>query len=168
MSVNVSPQQFAREDLVGAITDTMTKYQVEPSCLELEITENLFLAKTQRVTETLTQLREMGIRIALDDFGTGYSSLSFILQFPIDTLKIDRCLIENIPDDSDAAGVVRAMIEMARSMDIGIVAEGVDDERQKTWLIEHGCHELQGFACSGPLPAKEYEMMLGKRKGHAS
>lgn len=160
ISVNVSPQQFAREDVVSWVTETLTHYRVPPEYLELEITENLFLAKTERITETLTQLRAMGMRIALDDFGTGYSSLSFVLQFPIDTLKMDRCLIKNITDDEGAAGVVKALIEMARAMRIQIVAEGVDTEAQAEWLRKHGCDEFQGFLRSGAVSAEELANFL--------
>ena len=163
ISVNVSPQQFLRENVVEWVSDTLSRYRTPPKHLELEITENLFLGKAESIGETLRQLRSIGLRIALDDFGTGYSSLSYLLQFPIDTLKIDRCLLKNIPHNDDAAGVVKALIEMSSSLGIRTVAEGIDDEAQADWLDLHGCDEIQGFLISGALEANGFRALLGKR-----
>ncbi len=163
ISVNVSPQQFLRENVVEWVSDTLSRYRTPPKHLELEITENLFLGKAEAIGETLRLLRSIGLRIALDDFGTGYSSLSYLLQFPIDTLKIDRCLLKNVPHNDDAAGVVKALIEMSSSLGIRTVAEGVDDEAQADWLDQHGCDEIQGFLISGALEADGFRALLGKR-----
>jgi diguanylate cyclase (GGDEF)-like protein len=156
ISVNVSPQQFIRENVVAWVSETLQKYRTPPQYLELEITENLFLGKAESIGDVLRDLRSIGLRIALDDFGTGYSSLSYLLQFPIDTLKIDRCLLKNVPHNGDAAGVVKALIEMSASLGIRTVAEGVDDEAQADWLDEHGCDEIQGFLISGALESEGF------------
>jgi EAL domain-containing protein (putative c-di-GMP-specific phosphodiesterase class I) len=123
--------------------------------LELELTESLLLSNVDIVLATLQNLKEMGLQLAIDDFGTGYSSLSYLKQFPVDKLKIDRSFIRDIAVDPDDAAITNAIISMARSMHLKVIAEGVENEVQLSFLREHECDQIQGYYFSKPVPADE-------------
>jgi diguanylate cyclase (GGDEF)-like protein len=160
VSVNVSTQQFAREDFVDSVLRTVREYQIKPQRLELEITESLLMRNIDEVIADLTRLRQAGLKISIDDFGTGYSSLGYLRQFPVDTLKIDRSFVKDLHVSSDDAAICAAIIAMARELDLTTVAEGVEVIEQLTFLRDHGCSQIQGFLFSKPLPAAQLEELL--------
>ena len=129
----------------------------------MELTEHALLEDDETVGATLRDLRTIGIRLALDDFGTGYSSLGYLTRLPIDILKLDRAFVRDVDGDPSASGVVRAIISMAKSLGMRVVAEGVDAEEQATVLRELGCDELQGFLASPAVPSEEAERFLPRR-----
>ncbi|MCG8591969.1 MAG: EAL domain-containing protein, partial [Proteobacteria bacterium] len=142
ISVNVSSRQFIHHDLRDTIGHALQDSGLDPSYLEIEITESLLMQDDENTALVLRDLRAMGVRVALDDFGTGYSSLSYITRFPLDTLKMDRCFVRDVDSDPNASGIAKAVIERAHSLGARVVAEGVDAEEQATVLLEHGCDEL--------------------------
>lgn len=156
VSVNVSARQFAEGTLVKTVTETLRKTGLEPQFLELEITEGILMHDTRMTVRYLRQLQELGVKISLDDFGTGYSSLSYIRNFPIDTLKIDRSFLLNINQDEASLAIVGAIITLAQALGMKIVAEGVEDEATLQLLSCRGCHEIQGYYFSPPIPALEF------------
>jgi EAL domain-containing protein (putative c-di-GMP-specific phosphodiesterase class I) len=136
---------------------------VEARFLELEITEGILMENTDEVIETLHKLKEMGLEISIDDFGTGYSSLSYLKQFPIDSLKIDRSFVMDIAADLDDAAIVTAIIALAHSLRMKVIAEGVEDAEQLAFLTEQGCDQYQGFYFSKALAASDIMAMLPQR-----
>ena len=160
MSVNVSTRQFGYHDLIASVTDALRGADLDPSQLELEITESVLLQDDEATARILRDLRAMGIRVALDDFGTGYSSLSYLARFPLDTLKLDRALVRDLTTSPSARGVATAVISMAHALDLRVVAEGVDDPEQAAFLREHGCDEIQGFLVCPPVEPDELVAFL--------
>jgi diguanylate cyclase (GGDEF)-like protein len=160
VSVNVSPRQFALSDLRRQVSEALRANRLEPHWLELEITESAVLGDDQDVPATLRDLRAMGVRVALDDFGTGYSALGYLTRLPIDTLKMDRSFVRDVDSDPSASGVVRAVVGMAHSLGMRVVAEGVDADEQARALQSLGCDVLQGFLISGALPPDEVVRFL--------
>lgn len=155
ISVNVSPRQFAENDLRDVVGRVLRDTGVDPKLIELELTERLLLQDNEETALVLRDLRAMGVAIALDDFGTGYSSLSYLARFPLDTLKMDRCFVRDVDHDTAAAGVAKAVIAIGHSLGARVVAEGVDSFEQERFLREQGCDELQGFLLAGALPEDE-------------
>jgi EAL domain-containing protein (putative c-di-GMP-specific phosphodiesterase class I) len=133
---------------------------MECSSLELEITESSLMQDTSRAIEVLGRFREMGVRISLDDFGTGYSSLSYLKRLPVDALKIDYSFVRNIFVNAEDAAIVRAIIAMAHSLKLKVIAEGVETEEQRVFLREQGCDEVQGYLVVMPQPADEIEKFI--------
>jgi EAL domain-containing protein (putative c-di-GMP-specific phosphodiesterase class I) len=131
-----------------------------PNLLELEITESMVMRNPTRVMAVLAKLKKMGVRLAIDDFGTGYSSLAQIKQFPIDTLKVDRSFIRNIPKDTEDNAITQAIIAMGRVLSLTVVAEGVETQDQMDFLREHACDEMQGFYFSKPITPDEFADLL--------
>jgi EAL domain-containing protein (putative c-di-GMP-specific phosphodiesterase class I) len=160
MSVNVSTRQFAHHDLRDTVVRALQSTGLDPHDLELELTESLVLQEDEKTAVALADLRKMGVQIALDDFGTGYSSMSYILRFPLDELKVDRCIIRDVDSDPAAAGVFKAIVSMAHSLNMRVVAEGVDSEEQASFLRESGCDELQGFLISPAVSPEELVRFL--------
>jgi EAL domain-containing protein (putative c-di-GMP-specific phosphodiesterase class I) len=160
VAVNVSARQFALCDLRRNVSEALRANRLEPRWLEIEITESAVLGDDEDVPATLRDLRAMGVRVALDDFGTGYSALGYLTRLPIDTLKMDRSFVRDVDSDPSAAGVVRAVVAMAHSLGLRVVAEGVDAEEQARALCELGCDELQGFLVSGALPPDDAARFL--------
>ncbi len=163
ISVNVSPRQFAENDLRALVGGILRETGVSPRLIELELTEQLLLQDNEETALALRDLRAMGVTIALDDFGTGYSSLSYLARFPLDTLKMDRCFVRDVDDDPAAAGIAKAVIAIGHSLGARVVAEGVDTFEQEAFLREHGCDELQGFLLAGALPADEVVRFFSPR-----
>lgn len=162
MAVNLSARQFSAPDLVGCVARTLRDTGVPPEMLELELTESMF-AEPVTSTAILLRMRQLGVRVAIDDFGTGYSSLSYLLQFPLNTIKIDRCFVEQATHDHHAATVVGFMIAMAHELDLQVVAEGVETEAQERLLVSHNCDLSQGFLHSQALPAPDCERWMRQR-----
>jgi diguanylate cyclase (GGDEF)-like protein len=160
MAVNLSGQNFIRKNLVGIIARAIEDTRLDPRYLELELTESVLMKNAKETASTLQVLKEMGLRFSIDDFGTGYSSLSYLKRFPLDTLKIDQSFIREITTDSDNAAITTAIIAMAHSLKLKVVAEGVETEEQLAFLRDHGCHAMQGFLYSKPLPAAEVAQFI--------
>ena len=160
IAVNLSPRQFVREDLPREIMRTLRETGLYPPHLELEVTESTVMHNPERAAATLEQLKAMGVSIAIDDFGTGYSSLAYLKRFPIDSLKIDRSFITDLPGDTDDAAITRGVIAMAHSLRLKVIAEGVETREQYEFLREHGCDEIQGYYVSPPLPAQRFIAFL--------
>jgi diguanylate cyclase (GGDEF)-like protein/PAS domain S-box-containing protein len=160
IAVNVAPEQLAHGQLYATLTEILQRSGVRPDQIEVEITEHALLQDDERVALCLRDLRAIGIRVALDDFGTGYSSLGYLTRLPLDMVKLDRSFIRDVGGDVASYGVIRAVIDMAKSLDLRVVAEGVDAEDQASTLRDLGCDELQGFLVSAAVPADEAEVFL--------
>ena len=160
MAVNLSVRQFIQKDLAESVLRILEQVGLSPEYMELEITEDLLLEHNQTNIITLTKLRNQGIHISIDDFGTGYSSLSYLKRLPIDTLKIDQSFVRDIDTDPDNKAIASAIIAMANSLHLNVLAEGVETDEQLAFLRAQGCNEIQGFSFSHPLPAEEFERLL--------
>lgn len=160
IAVNLSPRQFLNHDLIGTVTSALSRTGCRPEWIELEITERLLLDERGQAGETLDGLRAMGLTLAIDDFGTGHSALSYLTKYPISTLKIDKSFMRDITTRSDQAGIVRAMISMGHSLQLGLVAEGVETPEQARFLHEHGCELAQGWLFGRPMPRKDFTALL--------
>ncbi|MCA1855703.1 EAL domain-containing protein [Massilia oculi] len=160
MSVNVSARQFHQQDIAAGIERLLADTGCDPGALTLEITETLLMESPGAAAEAMARLSRLGIQLAIDDFCTGYSSLANLRRFPIHGLKIDRSFIADIPDDDDAAAIVHAVIALAGSMKLDVVAVGVETAAQQAFLEAHGCHRMQGYRFGRPVPAEEIERML--------
>lgn len=155
ISVNVSTRQFAQNGLVENVRRVLQETCLKPACLQLEITESAMAKNMKNTARLLRELNQIGVSIALDDFGTGYSSLSYLHAFPISTLKIDRSFITRMSEEADGAEIVRAIISLARNLQIRVIAEGIETEIQLEQLREMGCDMGQGFLFSKPIPLAE-------------
>ncbi len=160
MAVNLSARQFMMDGIERTVAAVLAESGLPPEFLKLEITESIALLGVGRVLETLTALKALGVSLAMDDFGTGYSSLSYLKRFPIDVLKVDQSFIRNITTDPGDAAITRAVVAMAHSFGMSVIAEGVETLAQLDFLRDLGCEEFQGYYFSKPLPAKEAEALL--------
>ncbi len=160
VAVNLSPRQFIEHGISNMIADVLERSKLEPCYLELEITENLIMKDLENSVATLQVLKSMGVQLAIDDFGTGYSSLSYLKRFPIDRLKIDQSFVRDIATNPDDAAITLAIIAMAHSMKLKVIAEGVETEAQFDYLKSHACDEMQGYYFSQPLPAEKIASLL--------
>lgn len=160
VSVNLSARQFIQEDLLSTIANVIEETEMNPERLELELTESLIMPNAEDTIETLRGLKKLGIQISMDDFGTGYSSLSYLKRFPIDTVKIDQSFIRDIHEDVDDKALVTAIIAMAHSLKLGVVAEGVETSEQLTFLNQYQCDYVQGYLFGRPMPAKQFRELL--------
>jgi diguanylate cyclase (GGDEF)-like protein len=156
-AVNLSPRQFHQENLVGKIISILREFDVPASALELEITEGSVMENADTAVSLLNQMNQHGLSIAIDDFGTGYSSLSYLKRFPVSKLKIDRSFVMDIPGDPDDSAIAIAVIQLARSLGLKTVAEGVETAEQRQFLSDQGCDMLQGYWYSKPLDAASFE-----------
>ncbi len=155
LAVNLSARQVGDPGFVGLLERLVAQHGCVAGKLELEITESVLMQHTRHALDNIEAAHRLGLRIALDDFGTGYSSLSYLQRFPIDTLKIDRSFIRDLPDDPDDALLTEAILNMARSLRIGVIAEGVETAAQRDFLSARGCHHMQGYLFGRPMPAAE-------------
>ncbi|WP_168188956.1 EAL domain-containing protein [Thiomicrorhabdus sediminis] len=160
IAINLSPRQFKDNGLVQFIEQTMTAHHINGSTMEMEITEGVLMNAGRQVSNTLTSLNELGIKLSLDDFGTGYSSLSYLRHYPFDILKIDRSFINDINSDSEDYALVHATIDMAQALSLTVVAEGIETEEQLSALQEMQCPLGQGYLFGKPMPANEFEALL--------
>jgi diguanylate cyclase len=160
LSVNLSIRQLQQEDLADQITRILQAVDLHPCQLTLELTETNLMADIEQGIQTLQALRQLGIKIAIDDFGKGYSSLHYLSRLPIDILKIDQSFVRRLPDDSQAIAISNAIINLAHELNLDIIAEGVETERQVTWLRDHGCHIMQGHLYSPALPTEDFARLL--------
>jgi diguanylate cyclase (GGDEF)-like protein/PAS domain S-box-containing protein len=160
VAVNLSPRQFRQHDIASLIAVTLATTGLEPRYLELEITESMVMREVDRVTAVLDELKHLGTSLSMDDFGTGYSSLSYLKKFPFNKLKIDQSFVRDITSDPDSAAIAKAVIAMAHSLRLKVIAEGVETQGQLEYLRSHGCDEMQGYYFSRPVPALEFERLL--------
>ena len=160
MAVNLSPRQFADEHLLHDIDEALLASGMSPVLLQLEVTESMVMRNVSRAIKVLDAIQSRGIRLAIDDFGTGYSSMSLMKQFPIDTIKIDRSFVRDLPDDSEDQAIAQAIISMGKALGMTVIAEGVETVEQEAFLRNHACDEMQGFLFSKPLPAREMANLL--------
>ncbi|MFH1494275.1 MAG: EAL domain-containing protein [Pseudomonadota bacterium] len=162
MAVNVSALQFQQANFVEGVAEVLRAFSLPPAMLELELTESILLRDVDEALERLDALAELGVQLSIDDFGTGYSSLSYLKRFPIHKLKIDRSFISELPaNDSDTA-IVKAVINMAQALKLRVIAEGVETEMQRHFLVSAGCDEFQGFLCSPALSREEFNEFMEK------
>jgi EAL domain-containing protein (putative c-di-GMP-specific phosphodiesterase class I) len=159
ISVNVSIPQFRRGNFVDSVLKAIKHHQVQPSKLELEITENILMDDPQVIIDTLIELKSHGISVALDDFGTGYSSLSYLQNLPLDRLKVDRAFITDIAQEGQSF-IAETIIDLGKKMNLRVIAEGIEEIEQQERLIELGCDEVQGFYYAKPMPKDEFLTFL--------
>ena len=160
VSVNLSPIQFRHAGLVQSVAAALQQANLDPACLELELTESFVMHDAERINVAMQSLKALGVDIAVDDFGTGYSSLSYLKRFPVDRLKVDKSFVRDIDSDPDDAAIVRAIITLGHALGLKVVAEGVETRAHLEFLQQHGCDELQGYYFSRPVPAAEMEALL--------
>jgi diguanylate cyclase (GGDEF)-like protein len=168
IAVNLSARQLADDRLADDVAAIIERSAMDPSCLELEITESVVMRDVGKALTTLRMLKAMGIRFALDDFGTGHSSLSILKQFPIDTLKIDGAFVKGIPSDQKDNGIAEAIIAMGRSLEMTVVAEAVETAEQVAFLRARACHQFQGYYFSAAVTADKLETMLHAQRTAAA
>jgi diguanylate cyclase (GGDEF)-like protein len=168
VAVNFSARQFQDDELASQVAAALTEHQIAPSCLEVEITESDILKSPTRVGTLLAEFAEVGIRVALDDFGTGYSSLNHLRSFPGAAIKIDRSFIRNVTTERHDAAIVRSLIVMAHSLDLTVIAEGVETAEQLAFLRDNQCDRIQGYFISRPVPpeAIPLEMLTRPLRDH--
>ena len=160
MAVNLSPRQFADENLLQDIDEALAASGMSPVLLQLEVTESMVMRNVSRAVKVLDAIQSRGIRLAIDDFGTGYSSMSLMKQFPIDTIKIDRSFVRDLPKDSEDQAIAQAIISMGKALGMTVIAEGVETVEQQSFLREHACDEMQGYLFSKPLPPQQLAELL--------
>jgi EAL domain-containing protein (putative c-di-GMP-specific phosphodiesterase class I) len=160
VAVNLSPRQLADAGLVAEVRRVLDDSGLAPRYLELEVTESSVMHNVELALEVLTGLHEMGVHLAIDDFGTGYSSLAQLKRFPIDTLKVDRSFIRELPHDAEDMAIAEAILAMGRTLGMRVVAEGVETAAQRDFLRERRCDEMQGYLFSKPLPADDFAQFL--------
>jgi predicted signal transduction protein with EAL and GGDEF domain len=164
VSVNLSPRQLGDPELLAEVRAVLTDTGLKPDLLELEVTESSVMHNVERALEVLGALKGMGVRLAIDDFGTGYSSLAQLKRFPIDTLKVDRSFIRELPADSEDKAIAEAIIAMGKTLSLTVVAEGVETSEQKAFLRDRACDQMQGYHFSKPIAADEFAELLRTHK----
>lgn len=164
IAVNLSPRQFRQKNLCSVISRVLQETNLNPRYLELEVTESMVMHNMDWAISTLKKLKEMGMYLAMDDFGTGYSSLSYLKRFSFDKLKIDQSFVRDITSDPDSAAIARAVIAMAHSLHLKVIAEGVETIGQLNYLLLNECDEIQGYYFSRPIPVADFEQLLHERR----
>ena len=160
LSVNVSAKQFHQKNFVSQVQASLNKYAVKPSLLKLELTESMLLEDVEDTVTTMNTLKEIGVQFSLDDFGTGYSSLQYLKRLPLNQLKIDQSFVRDIAIDSSDQAIVKTIIAMAQTLNLQVIAEGVETEEQRQLLIDNGCTNFQGYLFSKPIPSDQFEIAL--------
>ena len=160
MAVNVSAHQFAQADFVDRVSAILRETGANPMRLKLELTESLLVANVGQLIEKMFALKAKGVGFSLDDFGTGYSSLAYLKRLPLDQLKIDQSFIRDVLTDPNDASIARTIIALAKSLNLGVIAEGVETTAQRDFLASSGCHAYQGYFFSRPLPLADFERLL--------
>lgn len=164
VAVNVSAIQFRQEGFLDTVRRILNETQLAPEYLELELTESVLLSNVSQMQAQLQLLKEMGVKLSIDDFGTGYSSLAYLKQFPVGKLKIDRSFVKNIPGNTDDSAIAAAIVSMAKSLNLKVIAEGVENQDQLAFLQSRGCDEVQGFYLCKPISATQVIEKLGASK----
>jgi EAL domain-containing protein (putative c-di-GMP-specific phosphodiesterase class I) len=165
MSVNISAPQLQQVNFIDFLAEAMAQCDLHSALLDLEITESIAVQNVESTMQILREVKRHGVGIAIDDFGTGQSSLIYLKRFPIDTVKIDQAFVRDVTSDESTAAIVSYIINLAHTLHLGVVAEGVESEEQYQFLLANGCDRMQGFLFSRPLPASEaYEFLKKNRR----
>ena len=167
IAVNVSARQFRESNFVDQVLAALKRTGANAQLLKMELTESVLIEDAEDVIVKMNALKAIGVGFGIDDFGTGYSSLAYIKRLPLERLKIDQGFVRNILMDLDDAAISRAVIAMASSMGLGVMAEGVETEAQRDFLASLGCHTYQGYLFSRPVPVADFELLV-QRFDHAS
>ena len=168
IAVNVSGAQFYKSDIVAITDQILRETGLKPRNLELEVTESIFMEDISHAVTTLQNLHGLGVEIAIDDFGTGYSSLSYLRQFPIDRLKIDQSFIRNALNNADDAAIARTIVRLGHSLNLKVIAEGVETAEHEAFLMDEECDEVQGYRYSRPIPLDEFNALTAQYDGNLS
>jgi EAL domain-containing protein (putative c-di-GMP-specific phosphodiesterase class I) len=160
LALNLAVKQLQQEDFIPMFKQLMQETKCKAEWLELEVTEGQIMTRPEEAIVILRALSNLGVGLAVDDFGTGYSSLAYLKKLPIDKLKIDQMFVGDLPGDEEDAGITRAVIALAKSLNLKVIAEGVETKEQKDFLVENGCETIQGYFYSKPIPADEFENLL--------
>jgi EAL domain-containing protein (putative c-di-GMP-specific phosphodiesterase class I) len=160
LAVNLSPRQFMNRGLIESIRRILEETGIDPAMLELEITETALMQHGEQTLEILGQINRMGIRLSIDDFGTGYSSLAYLKRFPVKKVKVDRAFIKDLENSAEDRAIVGAIIALSNSLQLSVVAEGVETEGQFALLLENGCHYAQGYLFSQPADTAQAQALL--------
>ena len=164
LSLNLAMKQLYQEDFMFFIHETLAKTGCQPQWLEFELTESQIMQKPEHAIAILQQISKLGIDIAVDDFGTGYSSLTYLKRLPVNKLKIDQSFVHDVPDDDEDVAIVQAIIALAKSMRLNVIAEGVEKKNQKAFLLEHDCNLIQGFLYGKPMQAEDIEKLFALKE----
>jgi EAL domain-containing protein (putative c-di-GMP-specific phosphodiesterase class I) len=160
IAVNLSERQFRQNNMVEVVAKALNESGLPPRALDLELTESIIMENSKETLATLYELKSMGVKISVDDFGTGYSSLGYLKRFPVDLIKIDHAFVRDLATSPDDAAITTAIIAMARSLKLEVLAEGVETPAQAEFLLERGCNLMQGYMFGRPLPAPKFERLL--------
>jgi EAL domain-containing protein (putative c-di-GMP-specific phosphodiesterase class I) len=160
MSVNISARQFLQDDLVTQVEEILRETQVEPTAINLEVTENVAMGDAERTIRVVHELKKLGLRFSIDDFGTGYSSLSYLGRFPMDTLKIDRSFVSNLKSNPENHEIIRTIVGLARNLGMNVVAEGTETLEEITYLKTLDCEFAQGYFFSKPVDSTAAQALL--------
>ena len=158
LALNLAIKQLQQENFMEILSSLLEETGCKPEWLELEVTEGQIMNDPERAIITLNQINKLGIELAIDDFGTGYSSLSYLKRLPIDKLKIDQSFIKDLPSEDEDVGITKAVISLANSLNLKVIAEGVETQEQKDFLVENGCNNIQGYFYSKPIPADDIKV----------
>jgi EAL domain-containing protein (putative c-di-GMP-specific phosphodiesterase class I) len=160
LAVNVSAKQFQQQDFVATIREIVQRHGINPMLLEIELTESTILDNVDATTEKMKELKKMGIAFSMDDFGTGYSSLAYLQRLPLNQLKIDQSFVRDLSHDENDATIVRAIISLGINLGLNVIAEGVETNAQRSFLIKHHCHAFQGYLFSKPLSSHDFKNFI--------
>ncbi|MEE8278735.1 MAG: EAL domain-containing protein [Thermoanaerobaculia bacterium] len=164
ISVNISVRQFQLADMAALVDEALAESGLDPEYLHLEITEALAMSESEEIGACLSKLHDRGVSIHMDDFGTGYSSLTYLTRYPVDTLKIDRSFVQEAPGQAESVAIIQAILALAGSLQLGVIAEGVETEDQLAFLRKSRCEVAQGYLLGRPLPVPEFENVLRQRR----
>lgn len=160
IAVNVSARQFRQQNFADEVEQVILHTGINPECLKLELTESLVLDDIDGAIDKMLQLNQLGVSFSMDDFGTGHSSLSNLKRLPLEQIKIDRSFIRDLTTDPDDAVIIKAIINLSSSLNLKVLAEGVETEAQCQFLYANGCNQYQGYLFSRPIPAKQFETLV--------
>jgi len=160
LAMNLSIKQVQRKDFISMFKSLIKETGCKPEWLELEVTESQIMGNPEESIKMLNKISEIGVEWAVDDFGTGYSSLSYLKKLPINKLKIDQSFVRDLPDDEEDAAITKAVIALAKSLNLKVIAEGVETKEQKDFIVENGCENIQGYFYAKPMPSDELESVL--------
>jgi len=163
VAVNLSAIQFKRGNLLDTVADALKQSGLPAHCLELELTESILLQDIDVTLKMLQELKRMGVKLSIDDFGTGYSSLSYLKQLAVDKIKIDQSFVRDLTNDQDDGAIVKAIIQLGHTLQLTVIAEGVETGEQLAFLRNNGCDEIQGYLFSCPVPAAQFVSLFPAR-----
>jgi EAL domain-containing protein (putative c-di-GMP-specific phosphodiesterase class I) len=166
LAVNLSVVQFRRGNVVESVAAALQRSGLPAASLELELTESVLLHDTEMALETLRALKRIGVKLSIDDFGTGYSSLAYVKRLAVDKLKIDRSFIRELAESAEDAAIVRAIIQLGHTLELEVIAEGVETDAQLQFLKENGCDQVQGYLISHPVAPQRFLELLGRGAAH--